>query len=67
MSLDNTIYVTWPAKINHVSVKKLQIFSVFALSQLTNCLYKHIKISVTTVEFNELSSEFTEMGYHVQS
>ena len=49
---DSLEYVTGP-----VSTKKLPIFSVFALSYLTNCLYKHNKISVTTAEFNGLSSE----------
>ena len=50
-------YVTGPAKINHVSPKKIADFSVFALSLLTNCLNKHNKISVTTAEFNKHSSE----------
>ena len=49
--------MTGPAKINHVSAKTSPIFSVFALSELMNCLYKHNKIFVTTVEFNGLSSE----------
>ena len=30
--VDHKLYVTGPVKINHVSTKKLPIFSVFALS-----------------------------------
>ena len=56
------ILVTGPVKINNVSAKKLPIFSVFALSELINCLYKHNKISVTTVEFNGRSSKSCGKG-----
>ena len=56
------VFVTGPAKINHVSAKKSQILSVFALSLLTNGLYKHNEISVTTAEFNGLSFEIDGNG-----
>ena len=49
-------YVTGPAKIDHVSTKKLLIFSVFAVSYLNNYLYYCNKIFITTAKFNGLSS-----------
>ena len=50
------IYVTGPAKIDHVSTKKLPIFSVFAVSYLNNYVYYCNKIFISTAEFNGLSS-----------
>ena len=43
-----SIYVTRPAKIDHVSTKKSPIFSVFAVSKLNNY--------TTAAEFHGLSS-----------
>ena len=50
------IFVTEPAKIDHVSTKKSLIFGVFAVSKLNNYLYYCNKIFITTGELNGLSS-----------
>ena len=47
--------MTGPARIDHVSTKKLSIFSVFAVSYLNNNLYYCNEIFITTAEFNGLS------------
>ena len=56
----NFVYVTGPVKINHVSTKNRQFFSSFGLCsiityELLICTNK--KLSITTAEFNGLSSE----------
>ena len=57
-----SLYVTGPAKINHVSAKKLPIFSSLQYHNLrTNCT-KHNKTSITAAEFNVLSSEIYGNG-----